>query len=93
MINSFNASLYGITVLIWGTTWIAISYQVGPVAPARRARGRHRRRLAKALELLVEPRLDALISGESAFRALPETLRSLYQAPAGVLCHRITYGE
>ena len=69
------------------------SSQVGPVAPARRARWSHRRRLAKALELLVEPRLDALISGESAFRALPETLRSLYQAPAGVLCHRITYGE
>lgn len=33
MTNSFNASLYGITVLIWGTTWIAISYQVGTVAP------------------------------------------------------------
>ena len=29
----FNSSLYGITVLIWGTTWIAISYQVGTVAP------------------------------------------------------------
>ena len=69
------------------------SSQVGQVAPARRARWSHRRRLAKALELLLEPRLDALISGESAFRALPETLRSLYQAPAGVLCHRITYGE
>ena len=29
----FNASLYGLTVLIWGTTWIAIKYQVGEVAP------------------------------------------------------------
>ena len=69
------------------------SSQVGQVAPARRARWDHRRRLAKALELLAESRLDALITGEAAFRALPETLRALYQAPAGVLCHRITYGE
>ena len=69
------------------------SSQVGQVAPARRARWDHRRRLAKALELLAEPRLDALITGEAAFRALPETLRALYQAPAGALCHRITYGE
>ncbi len=69
------------------------SSQVGQVAAARRARWDHRRRLAKALDLLTEPRLDALITGESAFGALPETLRSLYQAPAGVLCHRITYGE
>ena len=29
----FNASLYGITVLIWGTTWIAITYQLGVVSP------------------------------------------------------------
>ena len=29
----FNASLYGITVLIWGTTWIAIKYQLGVVSP------------------------------------------------------------
>ncbi|MDJ0944753.1 MAG: dehydrogenase [Kiloniellales bacterium] len=69
------------------------SSQVGQVASARRARWDHCRRLAKALELLAEPRLDALISGDSAFRALPETLRSLYQAPAGVLCHRITYED
>jgi len=29
----FNALLYGATVLIWGTTWIALTFQVGPVAP------------------------------------------------------------
>ena len=28
-----NAILYVITVLIWGTTWIAINYQLGDVAP------------------------------------------------------------
>lgn len=25
--------LYGATVLVWGTTWLAVKYQVGPVAP------------------------------------------------------------
>lgn len=29
----FNGALYGLTVLIWGTTWIALKFQVGPVAP------------------------------------------------------------
>jgi len=29
----FNLGLYGLTVLIWGTTWIAMSFQVGVVAP------------------------------------------------------------
>lgn len=28
-----NALLYGITVLIWGSTWLAIKFQLGPVAP------------------------------------------------------------
>lgn len=28
----FNLGLYGATVLFWGTTWIAMKYQVGPVA-------------------------------------------------------------
>lgn len=29
----FNTALYSLTVLVWGTTWIAMKYQVGPVAP------------------------------------------------------------
>lgn len=29
----FNGFLYGTTVVIWGTTWIALKYQVGSVAP------------------------------------------------------------
>jgi len=28
-----NNFLYGITVLVWGSTWIAINYQLGDVAP------------------------------------------------------------
>jgi hypothetical protein len=30
-----NLSLYLLTVLIWGTTWIAIKLQIGAVAPSR----------------------------------------------------------
>ena len=69
------------------------SSQVGHVAPSRRARWSHRDRLAKALALLTDERLDALITGESAFPLLPDTLRGLYEAPAGVLCHRVIYAE
>ncbi|MGF6785866.1 hypothetical protein OKW27_000179 [Paraburkholderia sp. 35.1] len=28
-----NLALYAVTVLIWGTTWIAIKWQLGAVAP------------------------------------------------------------
>ena len=28
-----NSLLYLLTVLIWGSTWIAINYQLGEVAP------------------------------------------------------------
>lgn len=28
-----NSLLYALVVLIWGSTWIAVKYQVGPVAP------------------------------------------------------------
>ena len=29
----YNASLYLITVLIWGSTWLAIKFQLGVVSP------------------------------------------------------------
>jgi threonine dehydrogenase-like Zn-dependent dehydrogenase len=68
-----------------------VSSQVGAVAPALRPRWTHARRLKKALELLREPVLDALITGEAPFAALPEVMPSLAAAPAGTLCQRITY--
>ena len=67
------------------------STQVGQVAPERAARWPHARRLALALELLAEPALDALISGESDFDDLPATLTRLADAPSGVLCQRVRY--
>lgn len=66
-----------------------ISSQVGAVAPAQRPRWTHRRRLAKALELLRDPALDALIDSECAFADLPERLPSILAGTG--LCHRITY--
>jgi len=68
-----------------------VSSQVGSVAAARRARWDAPRRMALALELLADPRLDALISGESPFDELPALLARLAANPAGTLCHRIRY--
>lgn len=70
------------------------SSQVGAVSPARRARWSHKRRLAKALELLRDPMFGHLVSGESRFDELPQTMRTLAgDPPAGTLCHRIAYPE
>jgi 2-desacetyl-2-hydroxyethyl bacteriochlorophyllide A dehydrogenase len=67
------------------------SSQVGRIAPERAPRWTHGRRLALALELLRDPRLDLLITGESQFEALPEVMARLARDSAGVLCHRIRY--
>ncbi len=67
------------------------SSQVGRIPRDRAPLWNHRRRMAKALELLLDPRLDTLISGESAFEDLPRTMVELSRAP-GALCHRIRYG-
>lgn len=47
-----------------------VSSQVGQVAPSRRPRWSHARRLAKALDLLADPRLDMLIGERVAFARL-----------------------
>ena len=67
------------------------SSQVGRVSPERSPRWTHTRRLALALELLDDPRLDALMTGESAFDDLPELLAMLSNEPGDTLCHRIRY--
>lgn len=67
------------------------SSQVGQLPPARRPRWDHQRRLALALRLLNDPRLDALISGESRFDQLPQLLPRLAAGEGQVLCHRIVY--
>ena len=66
--------------------------QVGRIPSSHQARWDHRRRLAKALELLQDPALDALISGESGFSELPAVMMRLTAADQDALCHRIRYG-
>lgn len=59
-----------------------VSSQVGALPPARQPRWSHRRRLEKALDLLRDDTLDALITGEVAFDDLPGDLaRILSGAP------------
>ena len=67
-----------------------VSSQVGAVPPDRLPRWDFRRRLTKALDMLTDPRLDALISGESAFADLPRDYAAILADPA-TLCHRIRY--
>jgi threonine dehydrogenase-like Zn-dependent dehydrogenase len=67
------------------------SSQVGAVPAVRRQRWSRQRRLALALSLLRDPVFDVLLSGESAFAALPELMPSLARSPAGVLCHTLRY--
>ncbi len=67
------------------------SSQVGAVASAQRARWTTTRRLRLALELLAEPALDALFSGDSPFDDLPALLAELSAPGRYTLCHRIEY--
>ena len=65
--------------------------QVGRLPPRQAPRWTYRRRMELALSLLVDSLPDVLISGESDFASLPDTLQRLSSAPAGALCHRIRY--
>ena len=69
------------------------SSQVGRIPADRTPRWDYARRMNAALRLLLDPRLDALISGESDFEELPQTLERLSRDPAGALCHRIRYHQ
>jgi NADPH:quinone reductase-like Zn-dependent oxidoreductase len=68
------------------------SSQVGTVSPARRSSRTYADRLALALELLADPALDALVTGESAFEELPDVLPRLTSGEIPALCHRVRYG-
>lgn len=68
-----------------------ISSQVGKIAPSHRPRWTHGRRLAAALALLADPRLDALLAPAVAFADLPQRLPDILDAGSGILCQAITY--
>jgi len=67
------------------------SSQVAHVATSQRARWDTRRRMQLALTMLTESVLDVLITGESDFEELPETMAQIAEGPANTLCHRIRY--
>ncbi|WP_327186013.1 zinc-dependent alcohol dehydrogenase [Streptomyces sp. NBC_01334] len=69
------------------------SSQVGTVSPARRSSRTYADRLALALELLADPALDALVTGDSAFEELPEVMPKLAAGEIPALCHRIRYEQ
>jgi hypothetical protein len=68
-----------------------ISSQVGQIAPSHRSRWTYARRLAAALDLLGDDRLDALIAPPIAFTELPARLPHILAPGSGVLCQRIDY--
>ncbi|MDX8349427.1 zinc-binding alcohol dehydrogenase [Cognatiyoonia sp. IB215446] len=67
-----------------------ISSQVGRIPANHAARWTYRRRLGKALSLLTDPCLDALISGETVFDKLTADYGDILNDPT-TLCHRIRY--
>ena len=69
------------------------SSQVGAVAARRRGNRTTRERLALALELLRDPAFDALLTGESSWRDLPDVMASIADGSRTDLCHTINWGE
>jgi NADPH:quinone reductase-like Zn-dependent oxidoreductase len=65
--------------------------QVGTVSPARAGSRTTTERLRLALELLRDPAFDALLSGRSHFRELPDVMSRLAAGHLPALCHTITY--
>jgi NADPH:quinone reductase-like Zn-dependent oxidoreductase len=68
-----------------------ISSQVGRIAPSHRPRWTHGRRLAAALALLTDTRLDVLLAPAVVFGDLPRRLPDILDARNGILCQPITY--
>jgi NADPH:quinone reductase-like Zn-dependent oxidoreductase len=68
-----------------------VSSQVGRIAPSHRPRWTHGRRLAAAVALLSDPRLDALLAPPVAFGDLSERLPGILDAGSGILCQPIIY--
>jgi threonine dehydrogenase-like Zn-dependent dehydrogenase len=68
-----------------------ISSQVGRVASSHRPRWTHHRRLAAALDLLADSRLDALLAPAIGFYELPARLPEILKPASGTLCPLVVY--
>jgi threonine dehydrogenase-like Zn-dependent dehydrogenase len=67
-----------------------VASQVGSIAAGMRGRRSHSERLAAAMDLLADPRFDALLEPPTAFEDLPQAMPRILSAG---LCHIITYGD
>jgi threonine dehydrogenase-like Zn-dependent dehydrogenase len=65
--------------------------QVGHLPPTRPAGRTHADRMAVAFELLRDPALDVLLTGESPFADLPRVMADLAAGHFDALCHIVTY--
>jgi threonine dehydrogenase-like Zn-dependent dehydrogenase len=65
--------------------------QVSTLSPVRSGRRTTADRLTLALELLRDPAFDALVTGQSRFRELPDVMARLAAGRLPALCHTITY--
>ena len=65
--------------------------QVGTLSPTRGGRRTTADRLALALDLLRDRAFDALVTGQSRFRELPDVMAQLAAGSLPALCHTITY--
>jgi hypothetical protein len=70
-----------------------VSSQVGRVAPSHRSRWTTARRLAAALDLLLDPALDALLAPAIAFADVPERLPHIFGADSDARCALIRYPD
>jgi hypothetical protein len=64
---------------------------VGQIAPSHRPRWTHRRRIAAALDLLADPRLDALLAPAVPFAELPVRVPEILAPASPILCQLIDY--
>lgn len=69
------------------------SSQVGMVAPRRRGTRTPHDRLALALDLLRDPAFDALVTGSSSWRDLPEVMSAISAGTSPGLCHTIDWSD
>ena len=70
-----------------------ISSQVGQISPSHRPRWSHARRIAAALDLLADARLDALLAPAVPFTELPVRIPQILAPVSPILCQLIDYPQ
>lgn len=68
-----------------------VSSQVGSVAPSQRPRWSYRRRMELALQLLADPRYDALLAEPVSFDSLPQALPALFARAGTTVTELVAY--